>query len=258
MARVTDRLAKMSGRHGEFVYVQRGNSYFVRAYVPHLEKKRTEEQLKGQSRFARSGSLYDSLEDEVKRVLKTCMTGNSQSGRNLFISLNYHAMVTGSEEMVYERLQFSQGRLQLPRNIQTAYRGNGQWELTWENLDWETDVKGDDRLYIIEYHISPGIRPVLVRSVEAVRSDGRTVFSPYEGQQTEQIHFYCFFGNAEQQSFSNTVYLGGWIAEAETEKPKEQPKDQRFRPLQPLVKSITYTAIPAAYQHATGPPGTGY
>lgn len=244
----------MSGRHGEFVYVQRGNSYFVRAYVPHLRKKRTEDQIKGQNRFTQCGKLYHKLEDEVKQILKTCMTGNSQSGRNLFISMNYHAMATDSNEVVCERLQFSRGRLQLPRNMEAVYQGDGQWELTWENLDWETDVKGNDRLYIIEYHTDPYLCPRLIRTVEAVRSDGRAHFAPYHGRQTEEVHFYCFFGRAGQQSFSDTVYLRGWVAEAEMEQPKDTAKDAKFRPLHPVVKSVRYIPVPAVCQFSAGPP----
>lgn len=209
MAKVMNTSIELSGRHGDLVYVKRGDCYFVRTYVPHLRTKSTEDQKKGQGQFTMSGMVYDFLEDEMKRILKTCMTGHSRSGRNLFISLNYHAMVPGREEPDYQRLRFSRGRLQLPDNVKLHRRSDGRWELTWVNPDWETGTNGNDRLYVVELHPEWPQSPRLVQELKAVRRDGRAVFDDLKELGTGEVHFYCFFGSPEGAAFSDTIYLGG-------------------------------------------------
>lgn len=210
MALVVDTSVKLSGRHGDLVYVHRGDCYFVRTYVEHLSKEPTEVQKKGQGRFKASGLIYDFLEEGMKKILKTCMTGNSRSGRNLFISLNYGAMVPGCDEPDYQRMRFSKGKVQLPDDLQVKHRDDGRWELTWVNPDWEEGRNGDDRLYVVELHGEHPQSPRLVRKVEAVRSDGRAVFEDWMELGPSEVHFYCFFGRPDETAFSDTVYLGGW------------------------------------------------
>lgn len=210
MAKVMDESIKLSGRHGDLVHVKRGDCYFVRTYVPHLRTESTEEQKNGQGRFKMSGMVYDFLEVEMKRILKTCMTGHSRSGRNLFISLNYHAMVPGMEEPDYQRMRFSQGRLQLPDNVELHPGSDGGWELMWVNPDWETGTNGNDRLYVVELHPEWPKSPRLVKELKAVRRDGRAVFDDLKELGAEGVHFYCFFGSPEGVAFSDTIYLGGW------------------------------------------------
>ena len=206
-------LGGISGRVGTVVGYYRRGAWFVRAYQPHINDRKSDAQLQQRSRF-KAMIQFASPATPVLRVgLKRAAAVRQITEGNAFLRLNHRSFrnIRNNQniqniQIDYSVLKFSQGALPGIANPQYTVDEGGVLRVRWRS---EGGVRGD-KVHLYAY--SPALSTGLV--AEGRRGDGILQLLLPEGFVSEGMHLWAFTSNSSG-NVSNTQYINSLETEDE-------------------------------------------
>lgn len=204
MARATGESKNMRGSVGNIVFYQSKGVTYIRTKPSRYRDAKTDKQLAARGRFTGCNRYYKLLEpDMLRHVWKMIAERTDKNPKNLFMQHNFYAFGKDSDITDYGRLQFSAGIIPMPDKLQIRRYNNRDCTVQWEYNPQEELGSPYDQLYIVE--LQESYRPQ-IHKTGANRSDSEAVFSTYQDI-CKYTHLYCFWGNEQKTSFSDTLYF---------------------------------------------------
>lgn len=212
MARVNE-LLNISGTVSNLVFYQRNGVNYVRSKPASFRDAKTEKQLSARGRFAGCNRFYDKIKTDIFRLVwKIAANGTGKNAKNIFTQHNIYAFGKDKEVVDYGRLHFSSGLLPLPDDIQVERHNNRDCLLQWDYDSAKAIGAPNDLLYIVELRPEKQTEDLQVyyttvfHETGVSRSKGKAIFSTsYDFD--DQTYLYCFWGNEQNSSFSDSYYL---------------------------------------------------
>ncbi|MDR2921240.1 MAG: DUF6266 family protein [Tannerella sp.] len=212
MARVNE-LLNISGTVSNLVFYQRNGVNYIRSKPKKYRDAKTEKQLSARGRFAGCNRFYDKIKVDIfKQVWKIAANGTGKNAKNIFTQRNIYAFGKDKEVIDYGRLHFSFGLLPLPDHIQVEQHNNRDCLLQWEYDPAKAIGTPNDLLYIVELRPEkqpkdqPKTYTTVFHETGISRSKGKALFST-SSDFDDQTYLYCFWGNEQNSSFSDSYYL---------------------------------------------------
>lgn len=209
----------LSGRMGNLIFYVRNGQQCVRRVAVSMRKKqkeRTPAQKAVTGRFFSVQIFYSYFCKKVSpEIWRRAAQQEGKMAHNLFHSVNskcFGVDENGRGSVVdFERFQFSQGCLSLPREIRVEAAGDC-WHVTWkEERSWST-AAASDRLMVGVMNSDSPLQPRLASFVSGRRGDGCGDFMLDE-KSRNGAHVYFFFAREDGSAYSDCAYF--YVAPAE-------------------------------------------
>lgn len=183
-------LGGFSGRVGTVVGYCRGGAWFVRAYRPHINDRKSEVQLAQRSRFKAMILAASELKHAIRLGLKEMGDREGLTEGNCFLRLNKdcYTPVDGGMAVDYRRLALATG------NHPGVRFGRAQVEGTRVSVRYELNMSAQrarlsDRVQVVAY--APALRRCIVAG-QVERAAGEVSFVVPDEWVGEALHLYGF------------------------------------------------------------------
>jgi len=209
---IEDFMNALNGRKGRLIFYKSREAWHVRrSAIPGKKRvcetnERSTKQQEAMMRFAAVQAFYKTYCLLVSPVIwKTAARSREMPPQNLFFSRNYECFDGKGALIDFERLEFSEGKLFLPRNMKVNRDGE-YFRVTWEEeREWERASPGD-RLRVGVIYDSLPLSPRMAAEVRGTRGEREGSFR-LNANMGMRAHVYLFFERVEGEEFSESNYF---------------------------------------------------
>lgn len=203
MAKVKEGIESMlSGKFGDFVFVQRQGKTYVRRAPQRKKDSSTPAMLLNQQRFAKIMSFCGQFKNTViPRVW--VMAAEGRSGFRLFQKTNSPAFAPDGALTDVSKIKMSIGKLTLPQGLKVSRKAAGSSTI---NVSWNEDAELGglhlkDELLVVS--AANGQYSEIVDTGITRGALGGSVELP--GEPSAATHLYLFFGSRDGKDYSPSM-----------------------------------------------------
>lgn len=197
----------LSGKVGNVVFVQRGDTFYMRSVPAKTVNPRSPAQQANRRLFGLSSSLAAKLAPFLAISLQSVP---DKTPRGAFISLNKNTAIIHDEDIPvirYPKLILSAGTLPPPHSLSVFREQLGLLRLNWKNPDFSTtSARQNDTLLFLALVPDTHERFFIIHGPE--RHENRYEVSVPESLHNHPLHVYALARSANGKKFSETVYAG--------------------------------------------------
>ncbi len=195
---------RFSGRVGNVIYYKMRGVFYARASPVEVKDCRSELQLYYRERMRGTATFYGVVRQTLLALVwQAVWQRKNRSAYNLFVQANIRAF--NGTALLYDLVRFSSGGLGLPHDLQACREGD-KVRLTWRNEDMLSDERLADELWCVVMTEDKNFRIIGPGETGAIRGD-ELVEIELTNEERGKVHFYCFFGSAGRDDFSENLHF---------------------------------------------------
>jgi hypothetical protein len=196
------------------------NGQFVTRTIGHKSNKHSKDQLANYQAMAVTMELLKPMTFFINSSFEIEARGTVKNQHNLATSYNKKQALTGEYPNIrvdYSKVVLSYGDLAIAENLKMIKTDTGL------QISWDTEGGlAHDMVMVLVCHPQRG---QVSSSINACRRDAGALFIKLPQEDLEQqLETYICFKSANGKQISNSVYLGNFNGEAETEQGKNEQK----------------------------------
>ena len=196
---------RFSGQIGRVIYYHVGDKLYMRTSPGQVKDCRSELQLYYRERMRGTVTFYGVVRQTLLALVWQAVgRRKKRSAYNLFVQANIRAF--NGTALLYDLVRFSSGSLGLPHDLQACREGD-KVRLTWRNEKMLSDERLADELWCVVMTEDKDFRIIEPGETGATR-ENEIAEVELTTEERGKVHFYCFFGSAGRDDFSENLHFG--------------------------------------------------